>query len=279
MAIQNIDNVLQAIAANAYVPEESVTNLNVFAHNYSQDFMKKHDTVHVLVPSAGTAKDLGDSADGKYVSDGTLSTVPVHLDQRVYSSMDIEDETFYKFSNQIHVSTAVAQSRKVARHAMSSIAALVADECASTTVSAPTTFAALKTLKTTVSEYSRPILVLNNADYDTLVTQNDLMNLAALSGKDLLATGTIADLCGFRVVRADITTPGFVCDEGTIAFATALTAADAFAAQPIVDEKSGASMLVKYIHNGNPPTVTALVEVLFGRALINKSRIIGFKAA
>lgn len=277
MAVQNIDNVLQTIALKAYVSKEAVTKLNVFAHNYTQDFAEKHDTVHVPIVAAGEAKDLGEAADGKYTSDGKLSTAAIHLDHHVYSSMDISNETFKKFAPQVHADTANAQAMKVARKMMNLIAAGVDKDCASQTQTAPTTFAALKALKKTVSKYSRPILVLNAADYDTLVTDQDLMNIAALSGKDLLATGTIYDLCGFRVVRADISTPGFVCDDGTIGFASALTATDSNASQPIVDEASGCTMLVKYIDNGNPPTVTALTEVLFGYQLVNKDRIVGFK--
>ncbi len=273
MAIQNIENVLQTIAADAYVPAEAVTKLSVFAHNYSQDLNQPFDTVHVPVVAAGSAKVL--NLSNGYVSDGELSVVPVTLDQQLYSSMDISLQTFAKFANQTHAATATGQAAKVARKMMQAIADKV-DADTSIEISGngrPGTFAGLKWLKTHVASWAAPILVLNPETYDALVTDKDVMHLAALSGKDLLATGTIADLCGFKVVRADITTGGFVCDAGAIAFATALTAIDSNASQPIVDEKSGCAMLVKYIDNGNPPTVTALTEILFGCAVIDASRV------
>lgn len=280
MAVQSLENILQTIALDAYVPAEAVTKLEVFAHNYGEDFAQQYDTVNVPVIEAGEAKELADNqANGMYVSDGTMSCVPVTLDKQVYSSIDIKLQTFNKYAASTHVNTAKGQATKVARAMMQIIAKGVETECKSDTQTAPTDYASLVAFKKTISKYAKPILVLNAADYDALITDEKLMNLAALSGKEALATGTVNDLLGVRLLRADITTAGFVCDAGAIAFATALTATDSNASQPIIDEKSGCTMLVKYIDNGNPPTVTALVEILFGYKIINKKRVIGFNAA
>lgn len=279
MAAQSLENILQTIALDAYVPAEAVTTLEVFAHNYGADFAQQHDTVNVPVVEAGEAKELADNvSSGMYVSDGTMSSVPITLNRQIYSSIDIKLQTFKKYAASTHVNTARGQATKVARKMMQEIANGVDQECKSQTLTAPTDYASLVAFKKSISKFIKPTLILNAADYDALITDDKLMNLAALSGKAALETGIISNVLGVKLVRADITTTGYVFDAGAIGFATALTAVDSNASQPIADEKSGCTMLVKYIDNGNPPTVTALVEILFGCKIIDKKRVIGFNA-
>lgn len=280
--INNLENILAAVAKKAYIKAETVTPLSAFTADLSAETATPFDTVHVVKLTAGTAQL---KAEGEaYVPDAKASTVPVALSQRFYSASRVTDITFNRMSDQMRADLFAAAAAKLGKKMVEEINTIVAKS--TRTKEFTPTFAGIAAVKaeaTAAGVEGEMTLCLAPAQYDALVADPDVAKIAAIGGNnDVFAKGEIAQLHGVKVVRlsaAPAETVGFITQKSAIAMAARTTPLPNTEVGLIVtDEVSGLSFSHKIIEDASTASIDVVTEILFGAAIVDDSVIVKLTA-